>query len=78
MVGDLPDSAIVTLCHEYEPPVKDILNAKKPTLTLTEQEVTSTISGLPHAINHNKGTKNHWQRINTKIDTDVSEVLSHD
>lgn len=69
---------VVALCHKYEQPVKDLLNGKKPALTLTEKEVTSTIGGLPHAIDHNEGAKYPWQRINTKIDTDVSEVLSHD
>ncbi|EED23185.1 hypothetical protein TSTA_066350 [Talaromyces stipitatus ATCC 10500] len=68
---------VVALCHKYEQPVKDLLNGRKPALTLTEQ-VTSNIGGLPHAIDHNEGAKTHWQRINTKIDTDVSEVLSHD
>ncbi|PCG90694.1 Hypothetical protein PENO1_097830 [Penicillium occitanis (nom. inval.)] len=69
---------VVALCHKYEQPVKDLLNGKKPALTLTEKEVTSTIGGLPHAIDHNEGAENPWQRINTKIDTDVFEVLSHD
>jgi hypothetical protein len=68
---------VVALCHKYEQPVKDLLNGRKPALTLIEQEVTSTIGGLPYAIDHNEGAKNHWQRINMKIDTDVSEVLSH-
>lgn len=51
---------VVALCHKYEQPIKDLLNGRKLALTLTEQEVTSTIGSLPHAIDYNEGAKNHW------------------
>lgn len=68
---------VVALCHKYEQPVKDLLNGKKPALTLTEKEVRGTIDGLSHTIDSDGCANTPWKRINTKIDTDVSEVVGH-
>ncbi|EED15814.1 conserved serine-proline rich protein [Talaromyces stipitatus ATCC 10500] len=68
---------VVALCRTYEQPVKDLLNGKKPALTLTEKEVRGTIDGLPHTIDSDGCANTPWKRINTKIDTDVSEVVGH-
>ena len=68
--------AAVALCHEYEQPVKDLLNGKQPTLALTQEQVRRAIDRLSNTVDCDECAHAPWKRINENIGTDVFEVLS--